>query len=190
LPPGFRDDQTSCSNCHDGQFRFSSVTAAAIYRDEARQAVLRMKFSGSHNLAIAVSQLFLLEKKSQLAQFAPTVVAPIPMHWTRRLWRGTNSAETIAEHLADGLNVPFASDLLVRTRKTQRQALLPPGRRLENVRDAFRARKGYDLTDLRVLLVDDVLTTGATCNEAARVLLAARAKAVAVAVIARALSWS
>ncbi len=152
--------------------------------------MLRMKFAGSHGLAIAVTKLFLLDKRSQLAQFAPTVVAPIPLHWTRRLWRGTNCPETIAEHLAEGLNVPFAPDLLVRTRKTKRQAFLPPGQRLENVRGAFRPRKGYDLTDLRVLLVDDVLTTGATCNEAARVLLAARAQAVAVAVIARALSWS
>lgn len=190
LPPGFLDDQTSCANCRDEKFKFSSVMAAAAYRDDARDAVLRMKFSGSHGLAIAVSQLLLQTMKSQFERFAPTVVAPIPMHWTRRLWRGTNCPETIAEHLADGLNVPFAPDLLVRIRKTQRQTFLPPGQRQENVRGAFRPRKGYDLADLRVLLVDDVLTTGATCNEAAKVLLAARAQAVAVAVIARALSWS
>lgn len=75
--------------------------------------------------------------------------------------------------------------LLVRTRKTLPQADLPPSRRFENVRGAFRLAAGYDIRGARVLLVDDILTTGATCSEAAKVLKQAGAASVAVAVIAR-----
>jgi predicted amidophosphoribosyltransferase len=82
--------------------------------------------------------------------------------------------------------VPVARRLLIRRRKTLRQFSLPPSERFGNVRRAFRVAAGYHLSAARVLLIDDILTTGATCNEAAKSLLAAGAARVAVAVIARA----
>jgi len=82
--------------------------------------------------------------------------------------------------------VPHAESLLRRTRSTLRQFDLTPPKRWENVRKAFAVRAGYHLRDAHVLLVDDILTTGATRSEAARVLQAAGATRVTVAVVARA----
>lgn len=161
----------------------------SAYRGEVRRAVLRIKISGSHELAIALGQLLAEFHRPRLAEFRADVVAPIPMHWTRRLRRGTNSAETIAETLARELNLPFAPDLLIRKQNTKRQADLPPGQRFDNVRGAFRVGKGYDLKGLRVLVSDDILTTGATCSAAARELCSAGANEVAATTIARAVPW-
>ena len=103
------------------------------------------------------------------------------------LARGTNSATILAELVAGHLRIPLVEWALVRRRKTLPQADLPPGKRFRNVRDAFGSPTGYSLLrDARVLVVDDVLTTGATCGEAARSLKKAGAKAVFVAVLGRA----
>ncbi len=111
---------------------------------------------------------------------------PVPLHWSRRLARRTSSPEILAKCLATALQIPVCGGLLVQRRKTPPQVGLTAGRRFRNVRGAFRATVGYDLGAARVLLVDDVLTTGATCSEAAKVLLAAGASSVDVVVAARA----
>jgi predicted amidophosphoribosyltransferase len=108
------------------------------------------------------------------------------MHWSRKMWRGMNGAETIAERVAQQWNLPLAVHLLARRKRTAPQARLSTPRRLANVRGAFRARPHRDLPGARLLLIDDIMTTGATLNEAARVLRRAGASFVAVAVLARA----
>jgi predicted amidophosphoribosyltransferase len=84
------------------------------------------------------------------------------------------------------LNIPVRRRLLVRCRNTLPQAGLQPLQRFRNMRGAFRVRRGAGVEHARVLLVDDVLTTGATCSEAAKMLKQAGASMVAVAVVARA----
>jgi ComF family protein len=123
---------------------------------------------------------------ARLAELRADVIVPVPMFWTRRLLRGVNSPEILAESLAGRLDLPVLRRVLVRTRNTLPQFSLPPSERFPNVRGAFRVRRGYDLSGARVLLVDDVLTTGATSSEAARALRSAGAEAVLVAVAARA----
>jgi predicted amidophosphoribosyltransferase len=93
----------------------------------------------------------------------------------------------LAEVLSAKLGLPRADRLLRRTRYTIRQFDLNPPQRWENVRKAFTVRAGYHLRDAHVLLVDDILTTGATCSEAARALRSAGAARVTVVVPARAL---
>jgi predicted amidophosphoribosyltransferase len=102
------------------------------------------------------------------------------------LWRGVNSPTTIAERLSARLRIPLAAHLLVRRRRTALQASLPPSRRLSNVRGAFQAVVHADLPGSRLLLVDDIMTTGATVNEAAKMLTQAGAEFVGVAIVARA----
>jgi predicted amidophosphoribosyltransferase len=106
------------------------------------------------------------------------------MHWWRRFLRGVNSAALLAEVLSRRLQLPLFSRL-VRHRYRPPQNTLPASRRRTNLRGAMRARKAAAIKDARVLLIDDVLTTGATCNEAARVLRGAGAADVVVAVVAR-----
>jgi predicted amidophosphoribosyltransferase len=102
------------------------------------------------------------------------------------MWRGGNSPDVVAQRLAAELGVPTRPTLLARRRRTAPQASLPPSRRKGNVRGAFRAARHADLPGARLLLVDDIMTTGATVNEAAKTLSKAGAAAVAVAVLARA----
>jgi ComF family protein len=106
------------------------------------------------------------------------------LHWRRRLWRGFNQAELLAKPLADRLSVPMAA-ALERRRHTDTQASLSPSERRSNVAGAFALRRGVEVRGKRILLVDDVLTTGATVGSAAAVLRRAGASHVAVLTLAR-----
>lgn len=176
----------SCPTCAARSLRFHEVVRLGEYDGMLRHAVLRTKHASEQPLAIALGELLFEIRKDELQAVAADVVIPIPMHWTRRVWRGFNSAEVLAQRLAHRLKLPLASYLLRRRKRTEPQANLPPRRRFSNVRKAFEVRRDPDLHDARVLLVDDILTTGATSSAAARALSAAGAAHVAVAVLARA----
>jgi ComF family protein len=145
-----------------------------------------MKHRRGEPLAAALTELLVRRRGQDLEDFRPDVVVPVPMHWWRRLGRGFNSPDVLAERLARVLRVPLALGLLVRRRNTVPQMRLAPKMRFQNLRGALQLRAGEAIAGRRVLLVDDILTTGATCSEAARVLKQAGAVWVGVAVLARA----
>lgn len=180
------DSVNSCRHCRDAQFAFDAVMALGNYHDELRSAVLRMKRPSGEALATAMGRLLAIECRPALEEFAPTVMIAVPMHWSRRIARGTNGPEFLAAALGSALRVHVAWRGLVRCRRTAHQNELLPEHRAENVRGAFRVRLGRRFQHDRVLLVDDVLTTGSTAHEAAKVVRVAGAAAVAVAVLARA----
>ncbi|HUY89879.1 MAG TPA: ComF family protein [Pirellulales bacterium] len=175
-----------CSNCSDHPTAFERVWTLGDYAQELRSLVLRMKHSHEAPLTAAIGDLLFGRIGASLAAWRADAILPVPMHWLRRALRGSNSAELLGESLARRLAVPNAAGCLVRRRHTQPQSGLSPGARLANVRGAFRLRKGADFRETRVLLIDDILTTGATCGEIARVLRRSGAAAVSVAVVARA----
>jgi ComF family protein len=113
------------------------------------------------------------------------LVMPVPMHWRRRLARGVDHARLLARSIAGPLGLPLGHELF-RTRLTAEQVRLSRTRRRENVRGSFDLAGRRAIEGARVLLVDDVTTTGATADEAARTLLAGGASRVALAVIAKA----
>jgi ComF family protein len=176
-----------CQRCKDFSLHFDTVSPLGEYDGKLREAVLHMKRASREALSLAIGRLLAQRRGEQLAQFRPNVVVPVPMHWWRRLRRGANSPEILAECLGHRLKLPVAR-LLIRGRHTRPQKDLPPRERFANVRGAFHVRGaiGTRWKGSHVLLVDDILTTGATCSEAARVLKLAGAAAVAVAVVARA----
>ncbi len=145
-----------------------------------------MKRAEGDPLSLAVAELIWKLRGERLSTMRVDVVAPIPLHWRRRLAHRTNSAALIAEILAHRLNRPLAEGLLLRRRHTVPQFSLTPPQRWDNVRRAFSIRGGYHLNNAHVLLVDDILTTGATCCDAARALRTAGAARVTVVVAARA----
>ena len=179
---------TGCPACAHVNLHFQTVIPLGPYVGALREVVLKTKRSFQEPVSLALAQLLLRRREQQLSDFRPDLVVPIPMHWTRRFRRGVNSPELLAGCLGRRLRVPVADWLLVRTRNTQPQKDLMPPQRFRNVRGAFRVRWGHRrrLQDSRVLLVDDILTTGATCSEAAAVLRRAGASAVAAAVLCRA----
>jgi ComF family protein len=175
-----------CRQCRDAKFEFDTVVALGSYHDELREAVLRMKRPSGEPLANAMGRLLAHECRPALEHFAPTVILSVPMHWTRRIVRGTNSPEVLAAALGKAFGVRVAWRGLVRRRRTAHQNELLPEHRAENVLGAFRVGRGRNFRGARALLVDDVLTTGSTANEATKVVRRAGAAAVAIAVLARA----
>ncbi|MHB1035871.1 MAG: ComF family protein [Pirellulales bacterium] len=180
------DPAAGCVRCRGRGLRFEGVISLGTYDNELRSVVLRMKRSENWALSATMGQWLANFQGDAIAAWQPEALVPVPMHWFRRAVRGANSPEILAERLARRLRIPVLPRLLVRRRHTQPQSGLPPGRRFDNVRGVFRIRRGYDVSAARLVLVDDIMTTGATCSEAARVLKAAGAAGVYAAVLARA----
>jgi predicted amidophosphoribosyltransferase len=145
-----------------------------------------MKRSHAEPLMMAIGRLVVERFGDELRRLGNDVVVPVPMHWTRRLLRGTNSPELMGQVVAAALGIQFGPRSLRRKRRTKRLAELTRQERKRTLRDAFAVGRGCDFTGARVLLVDDVLTTGTTCDTAARALSKAGALEVNVLVAARA----
>ncbi len=184
--PSTQRGESDCSRCRSESFRFEKVFALGRYENELRQAVLRMKRRHDEPLTRAVGSLMVETLLARLRAWSPDVVLPIPMHWSRRMVRGTNSPTLLAERLAKALCVPMSNGALTRNRNTQVLREMSRKDRVRNLRDAFSIERGCDFSAARVLLIDDILTTGATCNAATKALRDAGAAAVAAAVVARA----
>jgi ComF family protein len=176
----------SCPRCRKLPLRFDTVVTLGSYHAGLRDMVLRMKRPTHNGLSMAMGRLLADRRRDRLVELQADMVIPIPMYWPRRLRRGANNPEVLASCLARSLGIPVGRRILVRHRHTLPQADLPPSRRFKNVQGAFRVRRADAVKDARVLLVDDVLTTGATCSEAAKMLKKAGAAWVGVAVVARA----
>jgi len=175
-----------CMRCRKTPLRFDTVVPLGSYTGRLRKAVLRMKRPTHDALSMAVGRLLAERRRDAIVELQADLVVPIPMFWRRRFRRGINSPDVLARCLAESLGLPMPRGILKRCRSTHPQADLPPSRRFENMRGAFQVCRPGLVKDARVLLVDDILTTGATCSEAAKMLKQAGAAMVAVAVVARA----
>ena len=115
------------------------------------------------------------------------LLVPVPLHWTRLFQRRYNQAALLAHSIHSAGGPDVAADWLVRRRKTPSQGYLGPTARERNVRAAFAIRPGRSFAGKRVVIIDDVITTGATVEECARVLKRGGATFVGVLTLARAL---
>jgi len=129
--------------------------------------------------------LYGVARKAGLAE-EQDLLTSVPLHWGRRLRRGFDQADLLSQRLNRFLQIPLSERNLRRIRATASQTGLSESKRRENVRGAFKVRRPDEVKGKRVLLVDDVMTTGATVSECARTLLRAGAKEVSVLVVARA----
>lgn len=164
---------------------FDRLRAVCVYGEEAGHIVQALKYNDRTELARPLARMM----ARALGPIADEVdvVLPVPLHW-RRLWsRRYNQSALIAEALAGEIGRPFAPALVVRVRSTRRQVGLKAVERAKNVEGAFRvpAEARPHLAGRRVLLVDDVYTTGATVKAATRALKRGGAAAVEIAVFAR-----
>jgi ComF family protein len=175
-----------CPRCKGISLRFDAAVVLGSYHAGLGEMVLRMKQPAHHGLSQAMGRLLAERRREQLRGLGASLIVPIPMFWARWLKRGINNPDVLAGCLGRSLGIPVRRRILTKHRNTLPQAHLPPSRRFENVRGAFRVRNAPAVRGARVLLVDDVLTTGATCSEAAKMLRGAGAASVVVAVVARA----
>jgi ComF family protein len=113
------------------------------------------------------------------------IAMPVPLHRDRLRQRGFNQAVVLGHVVAEHFGMPFMIDNLIRCRPTRPQVELSGDERARNVRDAFLVLRPSEIVEKRILLIDDVLTTGATLNECARVLKDAGARSVTAIALAR-----
>ena len=173
-----------CANCKDESYAFDQAVRLGPYDNLLRTTILLMKTPGGADLTEVVGALWARHAATRLSDTHLDAVVPVPLHWTRRWRRGFNQSEVLARALAKELGVRCHPSWLRRTHRTAPQTRQTPAQRRSNVHNAFQARPGLNLADQAVLLVDDVLTTGATAHEAARALRQARPARILVAVLA------
>ncbi|HLZ24653.1 MAG TPA: ComF family protein [Ktedonobacterales bacterium] len=155
-----------------GPVALEIIRAAAMHEGPVREAVLALKYRGQRRLAQPLGDV--LAGAVTRLDMRPDVIVPVPLHATRKRQRGYNQAELLARRCARRLRLPFEPALLVRTRATPPQVGLSGAERHANVAGAFAvtspARVAALLTGKRVLLLDDVTTTGSTLDAAAAAL--------------------
>jgi len=176
------DAQGRCALCRRGMLGFDAAYSWGAYDGRLRELIHLFKYAGVRPLGKVLGEWIALAMPRQ-ERFDRIV--PVPLHWRRRWRRGFNQSELLARSVARryGLRV---SNVLRRVRATATQAGLSHSARRANVDAAFRVRQGASLEGQRVLLVDDVMTTGATASACARALKQAGARYVAVLTLARA----
>lgn len=181
------DRSLPCTHCQKQRWRFDEAIAAGEYDGLLRHLVLRAKHATEEAVSLSLGELIWRQTAERLQAIQPDVVTTIPMHWRRRLVRQTNSPELIGEVIAARLVCRFAPRLLRRVRATRQQTTLARSQRLPNVRRAMKLRRGNRIKGTTIVLIDDILTTGATCSDAARSLKRAGAARVVVVVAAKSL---
>jgi ComF family protein len=182
----FTVSSAGCSVCRTELFSFDAAVRLGPYEGVRQEAVLRMKHHTGEGLAEVLGDRWAERVASRLEGLRVEAVVPVPLHWWRRWRRGYNQSAALAWGLANRLGLAFHPWALRRIRFTPSQTQQTREGRRENVRSAFRARRGTVFAGRNVLIVDDVMTTGATASEAALALKNAGAGRVVVAALTRA----
>ena len=175
-----------CEDCQNHPPAFELARSAVLYREPADQLIQDFKFRKATWLCADLTDLLEAAVRSKLPVHEIDVVVPVPLSPRRERERGYNQSALLADALARRLNRRFDGTSLVRVRDTEHQARLSGDDRRDNLRDAFAVPDPHYVRGRTVLLVDDVMTTGATLSHCARPLRTAGAARVWCATVARA----
>ena len=186
------NDASQCARCLAHPPRYRIARTIARYRTTAEDQsgtlpalIRRHKYGLDQSVGRALAEYRPDELPLSAGDY--DVVVPVPLHWRRLWWRGFNQAALLAGEVARRLNLPLDSTAVARRRFTTPQTSRHHDERIRNVRRAFVVAHPERIRNRRVLIVDDVMTTGATVDECARVLRAAGASSVDVFTLARVL---
>lgn len=179
--------QFECSNCREMNLHFTSARSAVVAKGVVLEAIHRYKYQQAMWFEPFLVDLFLREAVPALRAGEWNCIVPVPLFPARQREREFNQAERLAAPLAKALNIPVRSRWVRRVQPTMTQTRLTRDQRAANVRRAFILRAGVQLAGQRVIVVDDVFTTGATTSACARMLKSAGAEAVCVWTVARGL---
>lgn len=175
-----------CGPCTSETPRFELARAVAVYDGIMRDLIHRFKYGDTVRLARPLALLTAERLLPTVSEFAPDLVLPVPLHARRLRERGFNQSLLLAEKLAKLWQLPLERSLLQRTRWTEPQTALSADERRRNLRNAFAVEDTASILGRKVLLVDDVYTTGSTLNECSLTLKGGGAAAVFAVAVARA----
>jgi competence protein ComFC len=186
----FEGDLTTkfdCTNCHDLQLHFSSARSAVVAKTVVLEVIHRFKYSHALWFETFLADLLVREAVPVLKSQNWDFIAPVPLHPLKLREREFNQAERLAVHLSRATKIPLSTKILRRNQPTATQTLLTREQRAANMKNAFAVRPSAWLAGKRIVLVDDVFTTGATTNACAQALRGAGAAEVCVWTVARGL---
>lgn len=170
------------------RYGLDGLVSAWEHKGAARQAIAGLKYRFAREIADELATNLLKELKSRGLFFGKnTVLVPIPLSWHRYNWRGFNQGEEIGRVLAQGMGWDFWPDLLIRKKSTYPQVKLKKEQRRQNIKGAFclNPKRAGTFSQKRLIVFDDVWTTGATIKEAVKILKRGRAKEVWAITLAR-----
>lgn len=173
-----------CAHCFGHDLRFDRAYAIGNYQGLLQELVIRMKNQHDEALALQLGTFLGYELLAQgWTEFDQLV--SVPSHWMRKLKRGFQAADILGERVSQLIGIPKCSQTVSATRTTAKQGTLSTTGRRANVHNAFKLHAKANIEGQHVLIIDDVLTSGATTSELARILKQHGAAEVSVAVVAR-----
>ena len=176
-----------CSNCREMDLHFSSARSAVVARGLVLDVIHRYKYSRALWFEPFLGDLLIQQARPALEKEKWDLIVPVPLHRLKKREREFNQAERLAEQLSRATKIPVNANLLERVEFTRTQTLLTRPQRAANVRNAFRLRRAKKMHGEKIILIDDVLTTGATTSACAKVLRKAGASDICVWTVARGL---
>jgi ComF family protein len=174
-----------CGACLSHPPHFDSARAQFLYEGHIRDLIHSFKYNKLTHLRSPLALLALEGVSGFLADHEPHFIVPVPLHSSRLRQRGFNQAVLLGRVLSRQISLPMLPDALIRTRPTEPQIELTAAERRLNVKGAFTVNRADRIAGKRILLLDDVMTTGSTMNECAKELKKAGATVVIAATIAR-----
>ncbi len=175
----------ACGPCRVRPSPVDYARAATRYGDLVREAIHALKFRGRRAMAVPLGDLLAETAARELAGRPVDVLVPVPLHRRRVRERGFNQAELLARRVGAARGIPVASRAMIRRAATTPQTELTAAERLANVRAAFAVARPGEVRGRHVLLIDDLVTTGATAGACARCLADSGAASVGLLTVAR-----
>lgn len=169
----------------DKKTYFDYLYCALKYENIVREKILKYKFNENSYLYKTFAKIIIKNKKVYSFLKLYDIIIPVPMHKLKKYIRGYNQSELIAKEIAKQMELREENNILIKVKNTNVQSTLSKNARIQNVKNAFCVTDGTQLRDKKIILVDDIYTTGSTVNECSKMLKKAGAKEICVVTIAK-----
>ncbi len=175
----FKEDLLSCAKCFDIKFYFSENFCPVVYKNLNASLVKDLKYKKALYLLDDIVKIF-LDSDNFHAYIKDSILVPVPLHKNRQRKRSFNQSLEIAKAISKKTNIPLIKDLLLKIKDTTTQTNLDREMRKQNIKASFAFNKKYKslAKDSNIIIIDDVMTTGATLNECAKILSKANFKSI------------
>lgn len=169
------EEQEFCFDCEKRQHQYSYGMSLWVYDATMRRSISDFKYRGRKEYADFYIEEFVKYYANEILTISPDILLPIPIHRSKLIHRGYNQAEVLSSGISERLGIPTIPDLLLRDKKTLPQKQLNDKERFKNLQEAFsfnsKAMDKFEKPINKVLIIDDIYTTGSTIEACARILI-------------------